>query len=166
MMQGQYLINLSDKERFINAVSEIAEGDIHWENVRYNLVGDYSKAINCGDLDTFYFYEVAHEKNQQRLAMFGHMLEPFWSAYDPEHTKLTNSEKFLIFLKIMREVRNVYPLSELEGIFYAMEDKLNITPKESGRLQNGKMWHDYYLIPHYENYALPLLKRDSKGLYF
>lgn len=166
MMKGQFLINLSDKQRFINSIAEIAEGEIHWENYKYNLVGDYSKAVDCGDLDTFYFYEVAHEKQHQRVAMFYHMVSPFWANYDTEHTKLSKDEKFLIFLKVLRECRNVYPLETLEEIVYAMEDKLNITPAESGKLQNGKMWHDYYLIPHYENYALPLIKRDSKGLYF
>ena len=161
-----YLINLSDRERFVNAISEIAEGNIHWENVNYNLVGDYSKCVQCGDMDTIIFYDVAHEKQLQRESLFTHLVTPFWATYDVNHTKLPSNEKYLIFLKLMRECKNVYPMETLEEIKFAMEANLNLSAKELERLNNGKMWHDFYLIPHYKSYALPMLKRDSKGLYF
>ena len=161
-----FLINLSDREKFVNAISEIAEGNIHWENVNYNLVGDYSKSVNCGDMDTVIFYDVAHEKQLQRESLFMHLVTPFWATYDEKHTKLPSNEKYLIFLKLMRECKNVYPLETLEEIKFAMEAKLNLSAKELERLNNGKMWHDFHFLPHYQNYALPLLKKDSKGFYW
>lgn len=164
-MNEQHVINLTDKERFVNAVAEIAEGDFHPSNVKYNLVGDYSKAVGCGDLDTFILYEIAHEKQHQRVCMFSHMVKPFWANYDKEHTSLTLQEKYLIFLKVLNEVGNIFSLEIREEILYAMEDILNITPAESGHYQNGKMWHDYYLDG-YEEYAISRMKRDSQGLYF
>lgn len=164
-LNGQFLINLNQKQRFINAVSEILEGDFHPSNIKLNLVGDYSKSVECGGLDSAVLYDVMHEKEDMRRAMFLHMIKPFWATYDAEKTKLSKDEKFLIFLKIMRECANVYPTDTLSEIIYAMQVALDINEDEAYWLQNGKMWHDYYLGD-YEPYALAKLKKGSKGFYW
>ena len=140
------------------------EGDFHPANPKLNLVGDYSKCVEAGDLDSMILYEIVHEKEQMRHAMFMHMMEPFWAGYNTELTNLEGAEKFLIFLKILREVRHVYDIDTLAEIVNAMQLRLDVSDEKGNLLVNGKMWHDYFMNG-YESYAMSKMSSDSLGFY-
>ena len=161
----QNVILLTDREKFINAASIFGEGEIYFSNPNYNLVGDYSKACKCGDLDTVWLYEVAHEKQLQRTALFHHFLTPFWANYDKGHTKLEANEKYLIFLKVIDEVKHAMTVYDRDEITDAIRTILEIPNSEIERLDNGKMWHDYYLHG-YREHCMKILKKDKKDLYW
>ncbi len=154
---GRDFILLDDREKFINIVSEIFEGNFHFTNIKLNLASQYSKCTGCGNLDSFILYEIKHEKDHLRKCLFSHLVNDFSITYNSLHTNLLPSEKFIIFLKVIQEVRNVYGLETCIEIFKSFCEMIQILPSDIGRLQNGKMWHDYYFNGFVE-YASKFLK--------